>query len=101
MSEHGKDRTPPPAAPEKFFINDAIVGKSFAVRDCTDEQLQRAFKEASQQHETAVKQLGSVLQVVQNSTSVCSMLAYEMDRRSRPAIKIADIADINRIRNGY
>lgn len=96
MGEHDKPRLPPGPPPEKFFVNDAILKKSFPVRDCSDAQLERAFKETMQQHQAAVQSLATILQQIQNLASVSSMLAYEIDRRSRPAIKLATLDDLPR-----
>ena len=72
-----------PAPSEQFFFHDSGVGKTFAVREATDEQLARLRGNVEQQ----LQQMLSKLTELQNALLQCGGMAsavnYEMDRRMR------------------
>jgi hypothetical protein len=68
---------------ERFVINDAAVGKTFNVRDCTDSQLQRALQSATQASEQLTMQIQQLINQQQIACSSACVFAYELDRRAK------------------
>ena len=88
MSEHRipRDQIPPPE--EVFIIREAATGKSFSVREATDEQLAHHLQDANQVHLQLTKAAMMKIGEAVNAAKVAAVLSYEIDRRSRTLIKI-------------
>jgi len=97
MSEHRipRDHNGPP--PEAFIVNDPEVGKTFAVRELTDAQLQRFMDNTVQQQKQLVQQAMMFIGQATQAAAMGSVLGYELDRRRR-SITLATGADIANLR---
>jgi hypothetical protein len=97
MSEHRipRDHNGPP--PEAFVINDPEVGKTFAVRELTDAQLQRFMDNAVNQQKMLVQQALAMIGQATQAAVMGSVLGYELDRRRR-TITLATGADLANLR---
>jgi hypothetical protein len=98
MSEHRIPReinhSPPP---EAFQINDPEIGKTFAVRELTDEQLQRFMDNAVGQQKALIQQSLALIGQATQAAAMASVLGYELDRRRR-SITLATGADLSNLR---
>lgn len=88
MGEHKLDRmngsSGQPA--ESFVLNDAAMGKTTPIRDCTNEQIQRALNDGLAQRAQLAQQLNNMLDQIVTIERGIGAFAYEMDRRSRNLI---------------
>lgn len=95
MSEHHLPRQPA-YQPEKFQINDPVVGKTFVVRDLTDEQLQRFMKNATEQHQQIAQQLQIMINQCTLAASMAAVLSYEIDRRAKSLQIVTSLNGLDR-----
>jgi hypothetical protein len=97
MSESRIPREPAAAPQESFQINDPVVGKTFSVRECTDEQLTRYAASAQENQKACIQQVLQLLGQAQQAGSMAYVLQYELDRRRR-SITLATGADLSNLR---
>lgn len=83
--------------PESFVINDPEIGKTFAVRELTDAQLQRFMENCMQQQKVIVQQILLLMGQASQAAAMGSVLGYEADRRQR-SVTIATAADLSSLR---
>lgn len=83
--------------PEAFIVNDPEVGKTFAVREMTDQQLQRFMENAVQQQQALVQKALALIGQATQAAAMGSVLGYELDRRRR-TITLATETDLANLR---
>lgn len=83
MSEHKLNREPPSGPRENFMIHEGDTGKSYPIRECTDEQLAKHFQIANQQHQKLIEQAIHCIGQGTNAAKAAAIIAYEIDRRQR------------------
>ena len=98
MGEHKFPPREPPQEPEAWAINDAEVGKTFPIRDCTDEQLQRYFAIASQSHMNNGRQAIALIGASVEDAKRMGAIAFEIDRRKRSIAIATDLSQISGLR---
>jgi hypothetical protein len=84
------ERTIPPAnshpsfdTREKFQVHDNILNKTFPARECTDEQLGRAFTQCQTAFQESAGHLTQAMQRYSALQATMAMIEYEIDRRRR------------------
>jgi hypothetical protein len=73
----------PELGAEMFAVNDSSVGKTFTIRDATDEQLVRYRKEFQKNHALAQQKFMAALGELQDANTGVNIIIYEIDRRAR------------------
>jgi hypothetical protein len=73
----------PELGEEIFAVNDSSVGKTFTIRDATDEQLVRYRKEFQKNHALAQQKFMAALGELQDANTGVNIIIYEIDRRAR------------------
>jgi hypothetical protein len=88
MSESRLPRNPPPIPQEAFVIREVDTGKSFTIREATDEQLAKHLENANQMHQDLTRQAIQMIGQSVNVAKAAAVLSYEIERRSKQIIKI-------------
>ena len=96
MGEHKLDRQPSAGQPEEFQVNDQEIGKTFAIRDLTDEQLARYAANADAAAQSLIHQAMALVGQHVAAAKASAILHYEQDRRRR-SITLATPGDISRL----
>jgi hypothetical protein len=82
---------------ESFSINDPEVGRHFAVRDMTEDQLRKYASQCAADHATLTRQAMECLGQATIASKMAAVLQYEMDRRQK-SITIATPLEVSRLR---
>lgn len=83
MSEHRLPRDLPPVDREGFQVHEVDTGKSFPIREATNEQLAKHLQNANEMHQNLVKQVMIILGQATNAAKASACISYEIDRRKR------------------
>jgi hypothetical protein len=89
---NGKEVTKSDA--EIFAVADSSVGKTFTIRDATDQQLVRFRKEFQNNHALAQQKFMAALAELQDANIGVNIIIYEMDRRARTLAIASDLPKI-------
>ena len=98
MSESKIPRDQKPLNPEAFLAQDAALGKSFPIRECTDEQLSRYSIDAQTQAKQFMQQAMQFMGMSTNCSKAAACIDYEIDRRKRSVAIVTDLGQIHGLR---
>ena len=71
---------------ELFTFNDSSVGKTFTVREATDEQLKKLLTNVEDQGQQMLEKFVELQQAVMQAHGMAAAIRYEMERRSKSII---------------
>jgi hypothetical protein len=96
----GESRLPrdPPSNPDTFLIHEGATGKTFPIREASDEQLARHAADAITQHQQFVRESFRLIGEATNAAKAHAVIAYEIDRRKR-TITLAGAGDLANLTN--
>jgi hypothetical protein len=97
MSEHHLPRNPP-STQEAFVAYETSTGKSFPIRECTDEQLEKHLQEARKQAAEIMQEALRLIGVSGNASKAAAIIAYEIDRRARTLSVVSDLSQVQGLR---
>jgi hypothetical protein len=99
MSEHKILRDQPsPASSEGFVINEPATGKSYPIREATDEQLSKHLAEANQAHMEFTRQAMLLIGQSVNAAKASAIMAYELERRQKTIQVVTDLSQVQDLR---
>lgn len=82
---------------EMYVLVDQTTGKSFSVREASDELIRRVLAEVEQACEANRKSVEQVSMVNANNYATLGLLKYELDRRTRTLV-LASALDLEKLR---
>jgi hypothetical protein len=86
------------ALQEAFVVHEAATGRSFPIRECTDEQLAKNLMDANEQHKQLMMQAMQMIGQALNAGKASAIIAYEIDRRQRTINVASDLSFIHGLR---
>lgn len=79
-------------------MHETDTGRSFPIREATDEQLAKHLAAANQQHGQLVQKALKMIGEATNAAKAAACIAYEIDRRARTIAIVTDLSQIHGLR---
>jgi hypothetical protein len=98
MSEHKILRDQGPSNPEVFIVNEPDLGRTFPIREATDQQLAKHLQINQAAQAQTRNQVLVLLNQYTEITRGVAIIEYEIDRRARTLSIVRDLSEISTLR---
>ncbi len=71
---------------ELFTFNDSVAGKTFTVREASDEQLTKLLLSVEEQTQQVYQRFHEVQQAIMQSIGMAAAIRFEIERRSKSIV---------------